>query len=219
MIQICDATDTVLVINHQRRWDNRFLALKEFIDDGNIGKLQSIQISFGGGRLCRSGSHIFDLALMFADSKVKEGWGHLSNPGDFDPGGLGVFKTINNIRIFIDGAVGMNHLFHANFIGEMGIIRLLDGGLQMESWLLDQNSDFGLMNQHHLPLNSPAQSPMLAAVDDLIQSIENGENPNSSGRDGRATFEMISAIHQSDKNDRKMIEFPVQERDLIVRSS
>lgn len=60
MIEICEQTGTVLMINHQRRWDNRYIELRRFVESGNIGNLQLIQISIGGSRLCRSGSHMFD---------------------------------------------------------------------------------------------------------------------------------------------------------------
>ena len=134
-----------MVINHQRRWDNRYLALKRYQTDGHIGSLQAIQISFGGGRLCRGGSHLFDLALMFADNEVMSGFGWLSNPGDFDPGGIGIFETSNGIRFTIDGSIGMNHSYQVDLIGKDGILRIIDGGLKFEAWILDSDSEFGLI--------------------------------------------------------------------------
>ena len=53
MIAACEKSGTVLCINHQRRWDDRYQALRRLLQTGEIGKLQAIQISFGRGRLCR----------------------------------------------------------------------------------------------------------------------------------------------------------------------
>ena len=93
MIEICEQTDTVLMINHQRRWDNRYIELRRLVELGNIGNLQLIQISIGGSRLCRSGTHMFDLALMFANDEVISGCGWLGDPDNCDPGGVGFRLT------------------------------------------------------------------------------------------------------------------------------
>lgn len=219
MIEACEQTGAVLIINHQRRWDNRYIALKRFIDEGHIGVLQAIQISFGGGRLCRGGSHMFDLALMFADDQVVTGCGWLSDPDGFDPGGIGIFETERGVRILIDGCVGLNHQFQADFIGEQGIIRVVDGGFQFECWRLDKSSEFGLMVKQHLPMNFSIRSPMLNAVDDLIRCIETGDKPRSSGYDGRAAFEMITVIHQSHHTGRAFIPLPVQDKQYRIESN
>ena len=218
MIEICNQTGTVLMINHQRRWDNRYVELKRFIDAGNIGSLQSIQISLGGSRLCRSGTHMFDLALMFADDEVKSGLGWLSDPDNFDSGGVGLFETQDGVRIFIDVSSGMNHGFQVDFIGQDGIIKILDGGFQFECWSIDQSSEFRLMAKKHLPINYPIQNCWLNAIDDLIDCIETGTRPRSSGTNGRSAFEMITAIHQSDQNGRNPIDFPLLNRGLVIES-
>ena len=219
MIQACEGSNSVLIINHQRRWDDRYLALKRYLSEGHLGSLQTIQISFGNGRLCRGGSHWFDLALMFANDKIEFGFGWLSNPNEFDPGGIGMFESTGGIRITIDGSIGMNHYCQADLIGEDGILRIVDGGFQFELWLLDQNSEFGLMNKHHLPISYSIKNPMLNAIDDLIQAIETGQAPKSSGYDGRSAFEMISAIHQSHANNRAAVQFPMKNRDIVIESN
>ena len=219
MIGVCKENNTILIVNHQRRFDSRFLSLKKQIDQGVIGIIQTVQISFGGGNLCRGGSHMFDLALMFVDDFVKQGWGVLSNPSDFDCGGMGVFETSRGIRIAIDGSSGMKHYFQMDIIGENGIIRMLDGGFQTELWILDKSSNFGLMNRHHLPQNYPLQSPMSKAVENLIRSIEQMEETKSSGCDGRAAFEMIAAIHESHHTGRIPVKFPLENRTRKILSN
>ena len=219
MIEICEQTNTVLMINHQRRWDNRYIELKRFIDAGNIGSLQSIQISLGGSRLCRSGTHMFDLALMFVDGKVKSGLGWLSDPDNSDSGGVGLFETQDGIRIFIDISAGMNHGFQIDLIGQDGIIRILDGGFQFECWFIDQSSEFRLMAKKHLPINYSIRSCWLNAIDDLLNCIETGERPYSSGYEGRAAFEMIATIHHSHYSGRSPISLPISDRNFRIESN
>ena len=162
---------------------------------------------------------MFDLALMFAVDKVATGCGWLSDPDSFDPGGIGIFETQRGIRILIDGSVGMNHQFQADFIGEEGIIRVIDGGFQSEYWSLDESSEFGLMVKRHLPMNFSIRSPMLNAIDDLIHCIETGDKPRSSGHDGRVAFEMITTIHQSHHAGKAFVSFPVQNRLFRIESN
>ena len=75
MIAACERSGTILCINHQRRWDDRYHGIRRLVDAGEIGKLQAVQIHFGGGRLCRGGSHAFDLAFFFYTRN------HLLGPG------------------------------------------------------------------------------------------------------------------------------------------
>lgn len=219
MIQACEQAGTVLAINHLRRWDDRYRALKRLMEEGQIGALQAIQISFGGGRLCRMGSHMFDLALLFCGDRVVNGCGWLSDSDAFDPGGVGLFETEKGMRIFIDGCKGMRHQFQIDLIGKQGVIRVIDGGFEFEIWRLDESSGFGLMAKHHLPMNYPVRSPMLNAIDNLIHCIEHGGQPLSSGYDGRAAFEMITAVHLSHQNRRSMILFPLEQRGLRIESN
>ena len=218
MIRACQDYGSTLIINHQRRWDNHYIALKHFLDKGDLGDLQTVQISFGNGRLCRGGSHWFDLALMLVDDKIATGLGWLSDPHEFDPGGIGIFETEKGIRIVIDGSIGMNHSCQVDIVGENGIIRIIDDGFQFELWRLDPESEFGLMAKYHLPISYSVSSPMLNAIDNLIDSLQTGNEPQSSGHDGRAAFEMISAIHLSHFDDRKNIPFPIQNRELVINS-
>ena len=212
----------MLCINHQRRWDDRYQALKRLVDGGEIGALQAVQISFGRGRLCRGGSHAFDLALFFAADDIAWGWGWLSDPGSFDPGGTGVFETRSGIRIVIDGALGMNHGLRVELIGDGGMIQLVKDINQAQIWTPDEREywrDFGALSQRSMPTNYPVRSPFLNALDDMIHCIETGAEPRSSGRDGMRAFEMIAAIHLSHRAGKRPIEFPLVERDFEIPSN
>ena len=222
MLSACEAAGAMLCINHQRRWDDRYQALKRLVDGGEIGALQAVQISFGRGRLCRGGSHAFDLALFFAADDIAWGWGWLSDPGSFDPGGTGVFETRSGIRIVIDGALGMNHGLRVELIGDGGMIQLVKDINQAQIWTPDEREywrDFGALSQRSMPTNYPVRSPFLNALDDMIHCIETGAEPRSSGRDGMRAFEMIAAIHLSHRAGKRPIEFPLVERDFEIPSN
>ncbi|MCZ6636248.1 MAG: Gfo/Idh/MocA family oxidoreductase, partial [bacterium] len=222
MVTACEASGTVLAINHQRRWDDRYVKLKEALDSGVIGQLQAIALHFGNGRLCRGGSHAFDLALMFTGEEVAWGMGWLSNPDDFDPGGTGVFETKSGVRITVDGAIGMHHGLCWECIGDAGILKGIDDGFHIQLWTPDERSEaseFGNMSQRYLPRSYPVRNTFLNVVDDLVCCLETGAGSQSSGIDGRFAFEMISASHLSHQKNKKAIEFPIVERDLDIPSN
>ena len=219
MIEACEQAGTVLMVNHQRRWDDRYIQLTKFINSGKIGDLQLVQISLGGSRLCRSGTHMFDLALMFVNHKVESGFGWLSNPHEFDPGGVGVFETTNGIRIFVDVSAGMSHGFQVDLVGQKGIVKILDSEFQFEYFDIDQSSEFQLMSRKHLPCNYTVRNSFLNAIDDLLNCLETGKKPNSSGKDGKLAFEMITAIHQSHHSGRQIVDFPLENKSYRIESN
>lgn len=222
MIEACGRTGTTLIINHQRRWNDRYFALKQAVDNGEIGDLQSIHINAGGGRLSRQGSHLFDLARWFSSEEMEWGIGWLDDPEGFDPGGTGIFKTRNGVRIFIDLTIGMRHGCWIELVGDKGILKIIDDGFHVQLWTPDDRpamQAFNLMGSHHLPLNYSVQNPFLNALDDMLQCIEIGGKPKSTGRDGRAAFEMITAIHLSNQRKKAVVEFPLLDRDLVILSN
>lgn len=218
MIAACRKRGAVLIINHQRRWEARYRALKKIVDEGEIGPLQHISISFGRGRLCRGGSHMFDLALMFAGRQPQWGWGWLSNPDEVDPGGTGVFECARGLRIFIDGAMGMEHYFAARFIGTCGQLEMVNDGGHIVWWEQERGNQTRFWQSRQLPLDYPVKSPMLLALDDLVEAVETGRQPLSSGEDGRAAFEMITAVHLANARAGERLRFPLEERNYRILS-
>ena len=113
----------------------------------------------------------------------------------------------------------MSHQFQAELVGEKGVIRIEDGGFEFELWTKDESSEFGHLARRHLPVSYPVGNPMLNALDDILQCLEEGAQPQSSGDDGRQAFEMITAIHLSHRKNRAFVEFPLGERKLLIPSN
>ncbi len=67
MAHICDQYDVQLTIGHQRRFGEPFTAAKRVLDDGTIGELERIEISWGN--FFDNGTHTIDLAGMFNDEE------------------------------------------------------------------------------------------------------------------------------------------------------
>jgi predicted dehydrogenase len=220
MISTCRAKGTILAINHTRRWNDRFRSIARFVAEGRIGRVEAVHTHFGGSRLCRSGSHHIDFARMVVeDDPVVWGIGSLSNPEDVDPGGWGLFETASGRRIHVDGCEGMTHTGMTDIVGEKGVVRILDGGLKVE-WWHKSNDAVGGMAMGSLPDNFPIRSPLRNAVNDLLACIEHSDlTPLCSGEDGRTAFEMIAAIHLSDRAGRAVVPFPLTDVEHIIPSN
>jgi len=89
-------------------------------------------------------------------------------------------------------------------------------------WTPDERehwASFGMMSSRHLPQSYAIRNPFLNAIDDMINCIENKVQSQSSGQDGRAAFEMITAIHLSHRDKKQVIGFPIEERDYEIPSN
>ena len=67
MAQECDRRDVQLTFGHQRRFGDPFRRAKDLLDEGAVGDLRRIEISWGN--LFDNGSHTVDLAGYFAGDR------------------------------------------------------------------------------------------------------------------------------------------------------
>ena len=97
MVEAVERNGVVFNLGTNRRWETAYDKMKELIDDGSIGDLQSL-IIYGNGHLFNAASHSLDLALrLCGDVPVRWVQGNLAVPdsvfdGDTlteDPGGEG----------------------------------------------------------------------------------------------------------------------------------
>ncbi|WP_101297126.1 Gfo/Idh/MocA family protein [Halegenticoccus soli] len=65
MAHVCDRHGVQLTFGHQRRFGEPFREAKRLLDDGEIGELKRIEISWGN--FFDNGTHALDLAAMFND--------------------------------------------------------------------------------------------------------------------------------------------------------
>jgi len=70
MLEACERNNTILSIDHTRRWQPLWCKAKEIITDGEIGPVQYIIGTMGGARsmLFRNGTHLLDMICYFAQS-------------------------------------------------------------------------------------------------------------------------------------------------------
>jgi predicted dehydrogenase len=107
MVTTCNEMDVELLVNHTRRFHPDVQALREFIEDGALGEVVSVNVQWAGEPL-RNGPHVVDIVLLFLDA-VGAGvaGGHLRDDGQSqtqydDTGGAGILHLDNGTVVTLD---------------------------------------------------------------------------------------------------------------------
>jgi predicted dehydrogenase len=226
MIDVCRKKGTLLIINHTRRWDAYFNIIKEMIDYGEIGVVESL-ICHSAAGLLNNGTQIFDLLRYYAGDAS---WltGRINYDDSTDPNGMGMMQLKNGAYAFVDSGFREYMLHGINIIGKKGMIRGT-GGLTVDR-------DFEVLKIGEIKSDTtvkiPEQSmkkpmlrkldfrlgksPISVALEDIVHCLDYSTKPRCTGEDGRAALEMALAFFESDRHDGKKITFPMENRDLRV---
>ncbi len=221
MIDKCNETGTILYINHTRRFDDQWRKVKEIIDNGDIGDLTTIT-SYSSAGLLNGGSHLFDL-LRYYNGEVGSVYGKIKEDESTDPSGFGLLEFKNGSRAFVDIDFRDYVLFQMNFFGYKGSVRI--GGM------IRGDKSFGLGISEHSPTQAgvmelknkefpqipitKGRMPLVNALNEIIESIETGRKPSSSGEDGLAALEIAMAFYESDLTN-KPVTLPLENRYRVV---
>jgi predicted dehydrogenase len=220
MIAACEARGIQLTINHGRRWDRQYHAVKRLLDEGHIGELQAITLHFSAG-LANNGTHYFDMLRHFAGD-VAWATGHLADAGSLDPAGSGSFFMRGGVRCLVNGVSGRNAASLFELMGSAGRVTISEERPPQFRLFVAEG---GRMKEQPFP-NVPenerintfgaGRCVLPASVEDIVDSLERRAESLSTGRDGRAALEMVLALHESERLGNARVDLPLENRDLRV---
>ena len=112
MLKACAAAGTLLVVNHNRRFQTNARRLRDLIADGALGELTSASMQWGSGRLGNVGTHFIDTIQMLTGRAVEAVSGTLDPSGKpdcrgdqfRDPGGWGMLRLERGLICTVDAA-------------------------------------------------------------------------------------------------------------------
>ena len=210
MSEALSRSGTQMVVSYMRRWDGRCRAVKKLLDEGAIGRLESINLHFSGNML-HTGTHAFDLVRMFAgEAATVQAWlqGEGARPEqsgyrfggeiiDQDAGGFALIELENGVRVAVHGGDKRYFRFELELLGEEGMIRV--GNTQAELWRGEASSNFvGFKELKRQPLEvAPTESAWWLAAADLLQAVATGERVACGVEDGRQALAIGLAMHES----------------------
>ena len=216
MIAACRAHDTLLAINHNRRWHPLWCAVQNEIKAGTIGQMGHVAIHWPSGRLGNIGTHMFDAIALLLGNDAKAVSGTLDpvvhpdcrGPQYHDPGGWGMVLFQNDVKVFVDATQTAQAPFELRIIGSLGQIILGDEA-RIEPWAGEGRT-----------ITTPPDGPssVALAVDDLVHCLTYGGQLLSTGEDARRALEIIIGFHVSDRLRGQWVSLPLagKDRDLEV---
>lgn len=112
MLEACEKAGSLLAINHNRRFDSNYRRLRNFVAEGGLGEITSLNLQWGAGRLGNVGTHTFDAMLMITGKPIEALSGTLDLAGKpdcrgaafSDPGGWGIIRLEGGMMVTVDAA-------------------------------------------------------------------------------------------------------------------
>jgi predicted dehydrogenase len=219
VIDVCRKHGVLLAVNHPRRWHPLWRSVRDEIKAGAIGEVSHLAVHWPSGRLGNIGTHMFDAASFLLDSRPDAVSGTLDSfvppdcrgPEFHDPGGWGIIRLANGVRVHVDAAAGISLPFGFRVFGSLGWIDIgkEDAGLHM--WT-------GQTRTIACPADRP--SSLAVGVDEVVTCLTSGGRVAATGEDARDALEAIVAFHVSSKVGGQWVSLPLEgeHRDREVMS-
>ncbi len=216
MLSVWKKRKIPVVVNHERRWDRKYIIAKRLIMEGYIGKIKTVygkvllgNISEkyekqileieGGGPLIHDGTHLIDLFYYFfgelniRDIRIKKG-------KFIEKTVIGLLMTQHNIPVIFEVG-GEREYFHfiIEIEGTKGVIKVGNG---IKELYISENSKrysgFKDLIPKKFPLELIKDIPgFLGPYIEILNSLDNNRLPNSSLYDGIKTLKLIYSIYDN----------------------
>lgn len=219
MVEACASAGSLLVLNHQRRFNSNCRRLRDFIASGALGELTSVNLQWGNGRIGNVGTHMIDGLMMLTGRKVERVSGHLDRAGkpdcrgsEFtDPGGWGVLILEGNLRVTVDAPDYATTPPCITLNGTLGRALTNQNEVDIEWW-------DGRVEKWDAPPRTP--SGMDRAVEEIVDYLDEGGEFSYPTEEGRLTFEAIVGMHASDAKGGTFVDLPLTgaDRNHVVMS-
>ena len=217
MVEAVERNGVVFNLGTNRRWETAYDKMKELIDDGSIGDLQSL-IIYGNGHLFNAASHSLDLALKLSgDVPARWAQGNLAVSdsvfdGDTlteDPGGEGIIKLENGVTIY---ALLSSQSGEYEAVGTRGRIKSVRDGREWDFRVADpaDPDPRSLTFRRSFP-DVPQRSSTLRLIEDIVHSLDTGEPPRGGVRVAYASTELIFGFIESHRRGGVRVSIPLED--------
>ena len=217
-IEACRKHGTTLIVNHHRRWNPLWIAVRDEIRSGSIGTVSHADVHWCTGRLGNVGSHWFDALSLLLDAKPisvsatldPEPYKDPRGADYCDPGGWGIIAFDNGVRAFINAPYQPKIPLRVRIVGTLGQVTFRGVEAEIEFW----------DGSKRILKDAPNRAPALfLAVDDLVESLISGQSPASTGAEAISALEVIIGFHASDLRGGQWLSLPVQgvDRDIQIK--
>ena len=216
MVLACEESGTLLTINHQRRFLNRFREAKRLVTDGVIGDLERVE------GLCPNlydwGTHWFDMMnFLNGDEPVEWVMGQLEKRGganvfdvEVEGQGLSQFRYKNGVQGLLTTGTATGWECWIKLTGTQGrMIVSVSHEPGLRVWGRGY-SDWQVVDVPNE--GSDIDKPVTLAMLDLLDALEKGREPELSGRRALCASELIFATYESSRR-RGRVDLPLTSDD------
>lgn len=220
MLAAAEANNTLLTVDHTRRWAPNQHTAREYIRSGQIGPLRNIVANMYSPRsmLFRNGTHTVDMICFFAESEpqwvfaeLEDGFDHFTeykSDGGHDPAtdpaasayihfANGVRATYNSLKTEMPGS-------QIELVCEAGRIEVSDRGIVV------------IRGLSHLEWSRTTLVPgdyrythQLGYVAEVVRVLEDGGALVSPGQEARKTLEVLLGMLKSHELGNVRVNLPI----------
>lgn len=223
MVEAVERSNVAFNLGTNRRWATTYDKMKEIIDSGEIGNLQSI-IAYGSGPLFNAASHTLDLVLRLnSDQPVSWIQGNLREgdwtlDGDIlteDPSAEGVIQFANGVTAY---ALLSPQQGEFEAVGTRGRIRAISDGREWDFRMADPDDEWGraLTIRRSFP-EVLQKSSTLRLIEDIVESLDTGAATKGGVRVAYASTELIFAFIESHRRGGARIQLPLEDSTVRLR--
>ncbi|WP_254534009.1 Gfo/Idh/MocA family protein [Natrinema gelatinilyticum] len=176
MIEVCEETDTDLVVNHTLRFTEKFQHLRDLIRSGEaLGDVRSVVVQ-SRMELGRNATHVLDLFVFLFEDEIDDVWGHvtgenesvenLSAANDVDDAAGRAMLSIGDVQATVDCTTPRRaSSISYQFLGSAGKLHInLDDG-EWRYWRLE--------GDEHVPADMPGIDGAWTWDDDYEKGFAN----------------------------------------------
>jgi predicted dehydrogenase len=228
----CRKHKVSLIINHERRYDARYRAVKKLLTENRIGEVKTVyasvlsagagsaDISQGGGPLLHDGTHMIDIIrYFFGDISWVMGELEKKKSSGFENRAAAWLRSKTGVDIFLEAGGSRNYfVFEVQISGTEGKIVIGNG---YQNLYLNNKSKYytGFRDLTEKPF------PNIKGMNYFKQEYLEAKNLlsdkkidiSSSGYDGYKALEAIHAIYLSSHSNSSKIELPIKPEQINLR--
>jgi predicted dehydrogenase len=234
MRDACASHGAALIINHERRYDGRYRAVKKLMEDGAIGEIRSIRGTLaarglssssdpklGGGPLLHDGTHLIDM-IAFLAGRITTVDGRIfryGNDSGYEDLACAMLMTERGIPASIQVGGDTEYFgFGLEIFGRSGKIEIGNGYQRIftskKSRLYEGFYDLA---EKKFPAYSKT-SCFTELYREVLRASNSAITPASSGNDGLDALRVIHGIYLSamKKIERKPLDKPISIRAIVT---
>ena len=220
MVEAVERNGVAFNLGTNRRWDPRFDKMKEIIDTGRLGPLQTL-IVFDSATLFNMSSHWFDLILWLnSDQPVAWVQAHLKEGAVFEGDTLREDPKAHGLIQFEEGVTGYalltRHRGGVEAACEQGVVTAAGADWQLLGPGAADHPGRAVLVPERFPHVEPA-SASVRIIEDLVHALDTGEPTRGGVRAALASTELIFAFIESHLRGGARVELPLEHRTLRLQ--